>query len=133
MSEETQIPPTVTLDIAKGHEEYLTSMRSILEKVDAIRGPGDPEPRVLANMMIAETSRFFASMLPNIDLREIASFFGAVLGMELGGWVAEGQFTEEEARDAMTAIVYASCAESLPRAAALVAQAQKQGMIKEVK
>ena len=124
------IPESVTLDIAKGHGEYLTSMRSILEKVDQIRGPGDPEPRVLANLMIAETSKFFASLLPGIDLREIASFFGAVLGMELGGWVAEGKFSEEEATEAMTAIVYASCCESLPRAAALVVEAQKRGIVK---
>jgi hypothetical protein len=101
-------------------------MQTILQKVKSIRRPDDPDERVIANMMITETSRFFSELLPNIDLREIAAFFGAVLGTELAGWVEEGHFTAEESTNELVAIVYAACAETIPRALLMLQKLKEQ-------
>ena len=123
-----QKPDGTYLDLTVGHQEYLMAMRTILDKINQIRRPEDPDPKVIANKLITETSAFFAQLLPGIDLREIAAFFGAVLGLEIGGWVSKGKMEERPATDEIVSIVWASCWETVPRVQAQLDAARKQGI-----
>lgn len=121
-------PPSVTLNTGLGFREYVIAMETILKKIEKIRDPDDPDPRAVANMMITEISRFFSELLPNIDLREMAAFFGAVIGTEIGGWVADGSLKKSQAMNEILAIVYASCCETVPRVVRLLNELrEKQG------
>lgn len=113
---ETTCPEQMVLYGDPGLEDYVTAMSSMVQKADLIRKPGNPPPDVVVNRMVQEAADYFGAMLPNVTLRELASFFGAAMGVQLAPHVVGGMPVDEVCQNASTTF-FVACWESLVRAA----------------
>ena len=95
------------LDLAYGASGYVRSMTSILDKIKMIM-PG-VEPQRAANDLIIEMAKFFAGILPKSTVDEMATFFGAVLAMDIVANAADKGIPTKRIRDDIISILYASC------------------------
>jgi hypothetical protein len=120
---------TVTLDLLDGYNGYVEAMEATLNRIKAAGYPGDP--RDSANTMIFEVFNYLEGLLPNIDVREVAAFYGAVVGLGAGGHIASGEL-DESFVDYLGAIFYSAMTYSKNQAITMrqaMDQAEETGLV----
>jgi len=76
------------LDNERGRDGYTRAMAHTL---DSLRKAGYPEPQERnANMLIIESAKYFMSLMPEINDGDMASLFGAAMGLGFAELVEEG-------------------------------------------
>lgn len=119
----------VTLDLVDGFNGYCQAMEDTLNRIVAAGYPGDP--RETCNTMLFEFFNYLEGMLPNIDVREVAAFYGSVIGLGVGGHIYQGNLDRGH-EDYLAGIFYTSMKHTMERAMemhAAMAEAQEHGLV----
>ena len=114
---------SVTLNLDYGYNDYIAATIDTLNRIQQTGYPGDPQKT--ANMLIFEIFNYLEGLLPNIDIREAAAFYGAAIGIGVGGHVASGTLPES-AGDQIAAVFYAAMRNTIPVAQQLFVAMEDQ-------